>query len=326
MGDHRPRGQAAGGGAAALERILIRVQPRGSFPQDRTCDLRERRTAGDRWTPLGTARVRWRVDQTWTIDRSRQGSIYRGAGCRLPLVSSGSGDTGVCLSGDNDAVRGPTTRRGDLGFLRRLLGGGQQQPDRRSGWSSEQRPGWMREGMEVQLTTAARTSRLWARPAIRTTCGASLEVMARRTIGCAWRCTPSWSPRPTTPMTPTPCRCGFRGSGSATFLARMLDDTGPVCSPWSGSTASRSPWPAPLWVVGCEPTARVGSASSSTTTQPTSAFAPWHHPEHRDPRFGPASATHSPPTRRTMPTTWAGWVTSLQMISGHQSAPAAPGA
>ena len=40
---------------------------------------------------------------------------------------------------------------GRLGFLRRLLGGGQQQPDRRSGWSSEQRPGWMREGMEVQL-------------------------------------------------------------------------------------------------------------------------------------------------------------------------------
>jgi hypothetical protein len=38
-----------------------------------------------------------------------------------------------------------------LGFLRRLLGGGQQQPDRRSGWSPEQRPGWMLEGMEVQL-------------------------------------------------------------------------------------------------------------------------------------------------------------------------------
>ena len=38
-----------------------------------------------------------------------------------------------------------------MGFLRRLLGGGQQQPDRRSGWSPEQRPGWIREGMEVQL-------------------------------------------------------------------------------------------------------------------------------------------------------------------------------
>jgi hypothetical protein len=35
------------------------------------------------------------------------------------------------------------------------------------------------------------------------------------------------------PMTPTPCRCGSRGSGSATYPVRMLDDTGPVCSRWS---------------------------------------------------------------------------------------------
>jgi hypothetical protein len=38
-----------------------------------------------------------------------------------------------------------------LGFLRRLLGGGQQPPGRRSGWSPEQRPAWMHDGMEVQL-------------------------------------------------------------------------------------------------------------------------------------------------------------------------------
>jgi hypothetical protein len=38
-----------------------------------------------------------------------------------------------------------------LGFLRRLLGGGQQRPDRRSAWSPEQRPAWMRDCMEVQL-------------------------------------------------------------------------------------------------------------------------------------------------------------------------------
>jgi hypothetical protein len=37
-----------------------------------------------------------------------------------------------------------------MGFLRRLLGG-EQPPDRRSGWSPEQRPGWMRDGMQVQL-------------------------------------------------------------------------------------------------------------------------------------------------------------------------------
>jgi tetratricopeptide (TPR) repeat protein len=38
-----------------------------------------------------------------------------------------------------------------LGFLRRLLGGGVRQPDQRSGWSPEQRPSWMHDGMEVQL-------------------------------------------------------------------------------------------------------------------------------------------------------------------------------
>ena len=38
-----------------------------------------------------------------------------------------------------------------MGFLRRLLGGGQQQPDRPFTWSPEQRPAWMRDGMEVQL-------------------------------------------------------------------------------------------------------------------------------------------------------------------------------
>jgi hypothetical protein len=38
-----------------------------------------------------------------------------------------------------------------LGFLRRLLGGGEQPPHRRSGWSPEQRPAWMHDAMEVQL-------------------------------------------------------------------------------------------------------------------------------------------------------------------------------
>jgi hypothetical protein len=43
------------------------------FPQDRTCNLRERPTAGDRWRPLRTARLRWRVDQTWTKAGAGQG-------------------------------------------------------------------------------------------------------------------------------------------------------------------------------------------------------------------------------------------------------------
>jgi hypothetical protein len=38
-----------------------------------------------------------------------------------------------------------------MGFLRRLLGGGEQSADQRSAWSPEQRPAWMRDGMEVQL-------------------------------------------------------------------------------------------------------------------------------------------------------------------------------
>ena len=50
----------------AEERILIRVLPKGLFPQDCSGGLRERCAAGDRWRPLGTARVRWDVDQTWT--------------------------------------------------------------------------------------------------------------------------------------------------------------------------------------------------------------------------------------------------------------------
>jgi hypothetical protein len=38
-----------------------------------------------------------------------------------------------------------------MGFLRRLLGGGQQQTERGPTWNAEQRPAWMRDGMEVQL-------------------------------------------------------------------------------------------------------------------------------------------------------------------------------
>jgi hypothetical protein len=129
------------------ERIFIRVLHPGLFPLDRACDLRKRCTARDRCEPLG-------ADGVWTKrgppTAASNARLIAEPGCRLPLVSSGSGDTGVCLSGDHDTVRGPT-RRDDLGFLRRLLGGGQQQPYRRSGWSPEQRPGWMRQGMEVQL-------------------------------------------------------------------------------------------------------------------------------------------------------------------------------
>jgi hypothetical protein len=38
-----------------------------------------------------------------------------------------------------------------MGFLRRLLGGSEQPPDRRSASGPEQRPAWMHDSMEVQL-------------------------------------------------------------------------------------------------------------------------------------------------------------------------------
>lgn len=38
-----------------------------------------------------------------------------------------------------------------MGLLRRLLGGGEQTTGRRPAWGPEQRPAWMRDGMEVEL-------------------------------------------------------------------------------------------------------------------------------------------------------------------------------
>jgi len=66
-GDHRSCGQADGGGAAAAERILIRVLHPGLFPQDHSSDLRERCTAGDRCEPLDS-------DGMWT----KRGPTARG--------------------------------------------------------------------------------------------------------------------------------------------------------------------------------------------------------------------------------------------------------
>jgi hypothetical protein len=160
-----------------------------------------------------------------------------------------------------------------MGFLRRLLGGGEQQPDRHSGHSPQQRPGWTRDGMEVQLYEG--------REDLEVVGEASYQDSLWRVVGD--RSSPNDRVRmeayavlvveTDNPTTLTPCRCGSRGSRSAACPATMLDDTGPACSPWSRSTASRSPLPAPLWGVGCERTARVGSASSWTTTLRTSAFA-----------------------------------------------------
>jgi hypothetical protein len=49
-------------------------------------------------------------------------------------------------------TRFETAARGEgMGFLRRLLGYGEQPPNRRPASSLDQRPAWMRDGMEVQL-------------------------------------------------------------------------------------------------------------------------------------------------------------------------------
>src|SRR5215216_3729901 len=61
----------------------------GLFPQDRTRDLCERPTAGDRWRPLRTARLRCYVDQTWTRharSRGAAGEPWRGLGQGHPPV------------------------------------------------------------------------------------------------------------------------------------------------------------------------------------------------------------------------------------------------
>ena len=175
-----------------------------------------------------------------------------------------------------------------MGFLRRLLGGGQQQPDRRSGWSPEQRPGWMREGMEVQLYDgrkdlevvgeASYQDNLWRVVGGHGASNDRVRVEVHAVLVA----------ETDNPYDANAVSVWIQGLRVGYLSREDARRYRPGLLAWSRSTASRSPWLAPLSVVGCEPTGRVGSASSSTTTQPTSAFAPWHHPEHQGPRCGPA--------------------------------------
>jgi len=61
-----------------LDLILIRVLRLGSFPQDCTCDLRKRSTAGDRCEPLG-------ADGVWTKRGPSLMYPRLTARCSLPL-------------------------------------------------------------------------------------------------------------------------------------------------------------------------------------------------------------------------------------------------
>lgn len=62
--------------------------------------------------------------------------------------------------------------------------GGESPPDRGSAFSLEQRPVWMRDGMEVQLCEGGKTSQ-WGRSQLPNNPGASLGVVAHRMIVCA---------------------------------------------------------------------------------------------------------------------------------------------
>jgi hypothetical protein len=76
--------------------ILIRVLPTGSFPQDGTCDLGERCTAGDRWKPVANRSAPMacgpNVDQGW-----RGGRVARSCPSRTPPALRSSATLGPTL-------------------------------------------------------------------------------------------------------------------------------------------------------------------------------------------------------------------------------------
>ena len=71
--------------ACNRERILIRVLHAALFPQDPTCDLGERCTAGDRWKPLGSPGM-------WT-KRGPRSSVPNSGPCRRAAAVRRGSDT-----------------------------------------------------------------------------------------------------------------------------------------------------------------------------------------------------------------------------------------
>src|SRR4029453_17610883 len=153
------------------------------------------------------------------------------------------------------------TREDAMGFLRKLLGGDEQTPDRQSAWVPEQRPAWMRDGMEVQLYEGQETLEVVGE--------ASYQDNLWRIVG--GRRSPDGRVRedafavlaaePDNPYDASAVAVWIRGLRSAICPAGMPCAMGPACWPWSSSTASRSPWPASLPEGGCGLMVRVGSAS-----------------------------------------------------------------
>ena len=126
-------------------------------------------TAGDRCEPLGSDGVWTKRGPSTAPGKAR---LIAEPGCRLPLVSSGSGDTGVCLSGDNDAVRGRTTRRDYWVSYDGCSEVVSSSPTGAPAGARSSGPAGCMRAWRCSCTRAARTSRLWVRPAIRRTCGA----------------------------------------------------------------------------------------------------------------------------------------------------------
>jgi hypothetical protein len=149
-----------------------------------------------------------------------------------------------------------------LGFLRRLLGGGQQQPDRPSAWSPEQRPAWMRDGMEVELCEG--------REDLEVVGEASYQDNLWRIVG--GRHSPDGRVRedvyavlaaePDNPYDANAVAVWIQGLKVGYLSREDARRYRPGCSPWSSSTANPSPLPASLRAAACERMARVDSASS----------------------------------------------------------------
>lgn len=88
---------------------------------------------------------------------------------------------------------------------------GGQQPDRPSAWSSEQRLSWMRDGMEVKLYEGREDLEVVGEASYQDNLWRIIRESVALPMGvCVKRCTRSWRPSLTTPMTPTPWRYGLR--------------------------------------------------------------------------------------------------------------------
>jgi hypothetical protein len=79
-----------------------------------------------------------------------------------------------------------------MGFLRRLLGGGEQARDRRPASSPDRPPTWMRDGMEVQLCEGREDLEVVGEASYQDNLWRVAGVAARPRTACEWTCTPCW--------------------------------------------------------------------------------------------------------------------------------------